>query len=498
MNAILIAPGFAADMQALCEHRPCELLPVLNRPLLQHVMETCTRGGITDFRVIVGHQPQAVETFLGNGERWGVHTRFHLVRDADYPYAALPLAGEGAEPRILLAHVDCLPAVDLAALGTELATGSVVYVYEEESRVLWSGWALLSADEWRRIPATASRVEAGELLISLAETGATLVRVPPPLSCRSYTDLLRANALVLGASRSDLVLGAREAEPGVWISRNVSLHPTARILPPIFIGENCRIGARCEIGPDAPVGNDCVLDDGSIIRNSITLNGTYIGEGVELDGVVAEKNQLVNAELGVELTVTDEFILGSINDHGRTRWLHSLLVRGVALAAALLLLPLLLVLWVWSRLTRPPAGPEILCLPAGTDRMHWRTFRQMMWTRRDPPGTGALSPRRHFLLVFLPGLLHVMRGQMHLVGLPPRTPAEIDALPPDWRSVVLLGHPGLVTEPDLVHGPERGADDAYSCEVFQAVAGGPGHDARLLCRYLSRLLVGRWTTANRD
>jgi NDP-sugar pyrophosphorylase family protein len=493
MNAILLAPGFAPDMSALCSQRPCELLPVLNRPLLQRVVEVCAQGGITDFHIILSHEPQAAEELLGNGERWGVSMTYHLARDPEHPYAALPRALEGADSLVLLAHADSLPVLDPSVWEAGPDAAPSIHVFEKDGKTEWTGWALLAPSDCARIPADASRQEAGEFLLALAEEGTTLVPTSqPPLSCRNYADLLHANALLLGGKRPDLHLEAREADPGVRICRNVSLHPTARIHPPIYIGENCRIGSRCELGPDVVIGNGCVLDDGAIVQNSVVLAGTYVGEGLELDGVVVEHNRLANAELGVELAMADEFLLGSIENHGRGRWIYTLCERVLALLGLLAFLPLLILLWAWARGKGTVSSTDVLRLPASTDQLQWTTFRQITWTKRDTPGAGSFSPWQHFLLIFLPGLVHVLRSEMHLVGLPPRTPAEMEELPPEWRSVILLGRLGLITEPDLVHGPERCTDDSSSAELYQTVAGGFGHDFHLACRYISRLLVGRW------
>ena len=50
------------------------------------------------------------------------------------------------------------------------------------------------------------------------------------------------------------------------------------------------------------------------MRQSVVFPFSYVGEALELDHVIVDKNRLINARLGAEVVVADDFILGSMTD----------------------------------------------------------------------------------------------------------------------------------------------------------------------------------------
>ena len=114
MIAVIIAPGLSPGMEPLNERYPTPLLPLVDRPFIQHVVEFLVEGGITRFEFVLSHLPEKIENFLGDGSRWGCTFKFHLERDPSHPYDILKTLhlGEDTGP-ILLAHADRLPQIDL-------------------------------------------------------------------------------------------------------------------------------------------------------------------------------------------------------------------------------------------------------------------------------------------------------------------------------------------------------------------------------------------------
>ena len=82
MRAILVATGEAPDLAAFRAHWPAPMLPLADRPWIQHVVESLASRGFTEFDVILSHFPGQVRALLGDGGRWGITTRCHLARDA--------------------------------------------------------------------------------------------------------------------------------------------------------------------------------------------------------------------------------------------------------------------------------------------------------------------------------------------------------------------------------------------------------------------------------
>ena len=278
----------------------------------------------------------------------------------------------------------------------------------------------------------------------------------------------------------------REVSEGIWIARNVSLHPSATLVAPVYLGENCRIGSGIRLGPNVVVVRDCVLDSGSTAADSTVLPGSYVGQALELDHVIVDRNRLVNVRAGGETIVRDDFILSAISSTNFRSAFTTVLSRAAALAVIAFTWPLLLVTMLVLRLFRK--GPvlhrmEALRLPADESSWAWKTFRL---NSLAAPGSST-SAWSHFFLRFLPGLLNVARGDLHMVGVAPRNSEDVMALPVDWRVLYLRARAGLVTEAFVLHGADASADEVYSCEAFYSVAAGLRHDAAILLRFLGRM-----------
>jgi NDP-sugar pyrophosphorylase family protein len=75
----------------------------------------------------------------------------------------------------------------------------------------------------------------------------------------------------------------RELAPGILAGQHVSVHPSARLVAPVYIGAGSQIERDVELGPDVVIGANTIVDEGATIRNSSVLEGTYVGQSVMVD-----------------------------------------------------------------------------------------------------------------------------------------------------------------------------------------------------------------------
>src|SRR5262249_10913583 len=108
MRAILIATGEGPGVAPLDERYPVPLLPLVDRPFLQHVIEFLAHNGIKQIDLVLSHLPEKIENYFGDGTRWGSTITYHLARDPTRPYRLLRALHYDGNP-ILLGHADRLP-----------------------------------------------------------------------------------------------------------------------------------------------------------------------------------------------------------------------------------------------------------------------------------------------------------------------------------------------------------------------------------------------------
>src|SRR5262249_29251512 len=197
------------------------------------VVESCAAQAVTRFALILCHLPEEIEHFLGDGKRWGSQFTYHLARDPARPYRllrALHLQAE-APGLLLLGHADRLPLVRLdEAMASAPEGGPVLFCWDDAAVRRWTGWALLSPAQVAALPGDPDENELEAYLRTIARADHSWVAVPRPLSTVTFPDLLEAHQAVLTKAFPGLMLSGREADPGIWLARNVSLHPTAELV----------------------------------------------------------------------------------------------------------------------------------------------------------------------------------------------------------------------------------------------------------------------------
>ena len=94
MKAVVMAGGFGTRIQPLTNSRPKPMLPIMNRPMMEHTMMMLKDLGITEFIVLLYFKPEIIQDHFKDGSDFGIKVSY-VVPDGDYGTAgAVKLAQE--------------------------------------------------------------------------------------------------------------------------------------------------------------------------------------------------------------------------------------------------------------------------------------------------------------------------------------------------------------------------------------------------------------------
>jgi len=496
MKAIIFATDQAPELNDLTQNQPSPLLPVLDRPFIQHIVEYLVERGFTDFEIVLNHMPEKIESLLGDGTRWGSQIRYHLTRTIETPYNLLKvLSFPDEEGPYLLAHADMLPHVDLMALRPDSQTSvrCIDVVPDKGSdQQIWSGWAWVSGRVLAHVPIDMKRNELGQHLVLQESVLMPPVKTDSYLALQDPETLVESQLKMFSGEGPDLLLRHREQEEGVWLSRNVSLHPTARIRPPVYIAENCKIGPHAEIGPNVSVGSNSMLDGGCVLSNAVVFSGSYVGEGLEVQDGIVDRNQLFSLRLGTSVTLAEDFILGNLSEGRFKVWWGNQMNRLLAGLMLIICSPILVMTAVCLKLFRK--GPvfysqNVISLPARSERDLKQTFSLLSFVSPSDLKTRTKwTGLQDFLMRFLPGLISVVAGHLRTVGVESLTPTALSSMDNSWKSLYIKTHGGLISESFVYFGKNPTSDERYAAESYYHVKAGFWHNLQLLAKYFVCIL----------
>jgi mannose-1-phosphate guanylyltransferase/phosphomannomutase len=324
MKGVIMAGGFGTRLKPLTIHRPKPMVPIGNRPIMEHIVELLREHGITDLISILYFQPEQIIDHFRDGSAFGVRMQY-VTADADYGTAgAVRNAGELiAGERVLVISGDVLTDFDLTAL-----------LEEHEAREAEATIALTAVEnplaygivivdrETGRIERFLEKPTWGEVFSDTINTGiyvlepSALERVPPQTNVDFSRDLfpqmLREEARLFGhiatgywrdignlneyrRAHDDLFNGRvrlklrgerREQQRAVlWGEHGAVVGAEARLAGMVVLGRNAQVG-RGAILENVVVGGWCEIGEAAELHDVVLWEGCRIGAGARLSETV--------------------------------------------------------------------------------------------------------------------------------------------------------------------------------------------------------------------
>ena len=320
MKAVILAAGEGKRMHPLTYTRPKVMVSLAGKPILEHVIEEIKQAGISDFVLVVGYRDQAIRSYFGNGDQWGIDVEYMTQRKQLGTADALRNIESLVEGNFLLANGDAivkkeyiaqiaersqntmalLKMEDTTDMGVvEVEAEKVVRIHEKvkdpPSNLINAGVYLLTQQIFPVIAATPKsprgEYELTDSLQILIEQGNTVSYelIDSWINITYPWDMLTANEEILATMESEI---SGEVEENVMLKGSVSIgkgtvvRAGSYIVGPVIIGENCEIGPNCYIRPSTAIGNHCHVGNSVEVKDSIIMDGSnvphhnYVGDSI--------------------------------------------------------------------------------------------------------------------------------------------------------------------------------------------------------------------------
>ena len=341
-----MAGGEGTRLRPMTANQPKPLLPVVNKPIMEHVLLLLKRHGFTETVVTVQFLASLVRNYFGDGEDVGMSLQ--------YATEEMPLGTAGsvknaedelrADPFLVISG-DALTDIDLSALvqyhqeNSALVTVALtrvpnplefgIIIVDEDGRIqrflekpTWgqvfsdtvnTGIYVMEPEVLAEVPAGVSVDWSGDVFPQLLKSGAPLygwIADGYWEDVGSHESYLKAQADVL-SGRVEAEIGGFEVSPGVWIREGAEVDPEALLSGPLCIGDYAKIEAGAQLREFTVVGSNVVVKEGAFLHRAVVHNNVYVGQGTTLRGCVIGKNTDVMGSARIEegAVIGDECVI---------------------------------------------------------------------------------------------------------------------------------------------------------------------------------------------
>ena len=319
VKAIIMAGGEGSRLRPLTCDLPKPMVPIMNKPVLEHIIGLLKNYGITDIGITLLYHPQIIKDCFGNGHSLGVNIHYFLEESPLGTAGGIKNARDFLDETFIVISGDSLTDLDIEkALKYHQSKESIATLILAKVDVPLE-YGVVLTDEDGSIKGFVEKPSWGEIFSDMVNTGIYILE-PEILSyieTGKNTDfsrdvfpaLLSSSKKIFGYVSNDywcdigdtrsyinshcdildkklkLNIG-QELNENVWVGPGTIVDKNARIIPPCVIGSNCKIGSGAVIGSYTVIGNNTIVkNDVSVVR-SILWDNCYVEYGSELRGAI--------------------------------------------------------------------------------------------------------------------------------------------------------------------------------------------------------------------
>ena len=352
MKAVVMAGGEGTRLRPMTSSMPKPLLPVVNRPIMEHVLRLLRRHGFTETVVTVQFLASLVRNYFGDGEDLGM--------DLTYAAEESPLGTAGSVKNAEAALRDDTFLVISGDALTDIDLGELVRVHRERGAMVTVcttrvpnplEFGITILDDDGRVQRFLEKPTWGQVFSDTVNTGIYVMEPevfdyvapdePVDWSGDVFPVLLKEDRPVFGyvaegywedvgthesylQAQADVLerrvavdIDGFEVSPGVWVAEGAEVNPQAILTGPLYIGDYAKVEAGVELREHTVLGSNVVVKSGAFLHRAVIHDNVFIGPHTNLRACVVGKNTDImraarveeGAVIGDECVVEEEAIV---------------------------------------------------------------------------------------------------------------------------------------------------------------------------------------------
>ena len=352
MRAVVMAGGAGSRLRPLTVNRPKPMVPLVNKPVIAHIMDLLKRHGITDVVVTLQYMADLVQDYFGDGSAKGMEINYSIEEIPLGTAGSVKNAQQYLDETFLVISGDALTDFDLGTIieyhqakksvatltlyrvPNPLEYGVVIVnkkgqIQEFQEKPSWGQVISDTVNTGIYVlePEVLDRFEAGipfdfskDLFPVLLEEGAPLYGcVSEGYWCDvgNIQEYMRASHDLL-EGRVGLESIGKDIGGGVWCGDNVEIAPDAQLYGPLYLGEGVKLKGAVVVHGPSVIRNYTVVDNRAHIDRSIIWRNSYVGEGVELRGAIVCRQCSIKSKA----VVFEGAVVGDMSTVGEKAIIH--------------------------------------------------------------------------------------------------------------------------------------------------------------------------------
>ena len=346
MKAVIMAGGEGTRLRPLTSNQPKPMMPIANRPMMEHVIELLKRHGFDEIVVTVAFQANAIRTYFGNGAEFGVHMVYateetplgtagsvrNAMEELDEPF--LVISGDVLTDMDLGSIVDfhqnrkAMATIGLKSMENPLEFGIVITRDDGSierflekpswgqvfSDTINTGVYVLEPSIFDYIDAEKSVDFSSDVFPRMLDDGMAMFGFVGDGYWEDVGTLdayIKVHQDVLDSQVGIEISGFQVGE-GIWLGEGSEVDPAAIIDGPAIIGDYCRVEAGARLGEYTVLGSNVRVGADAFLERSVVHDNVYLGQGVRLRGAVVGRSSDLRrgARLEEGVVIGDECFVG--------------------------------------------------------------------------------------------------------------------------------------------------------------------------------------------
>ncbi|HKW44999.1 MAG TPA: NDP-sugar synthase [Candidatus Eremiobacteraceae bacterium] len=314
---MILAGGLSTRLQPLTNDLPKPLVPVLDRPVVGHVIDYLHGFGVDDLVVNVHYHADAVERFIGDGSDFGVRMTYLREETLLGSAGAVKQVEERFQSTFVVIGCDDVTDVDLTAtLGFHRARRAEATIVLHEAEDV-TQYGVVITDSEGRILDFQEKPARGTERGKLANTGiyifepSVLSRIPAgtfyDFGKQVFPGMLASEARFFGVRQN--AYWCDIGTPSEYrrahfdaLGGRVKLTPGSGsiVRDGVLFGRGASVDDSARIEGPACIGASSVVEVGAVIESSILWRGVRVGSGARVSNAVFADDVVIEAGSVVE------------------------------------------------------------------------------------------------------------------------------------------------------------------------------------------------------